>query len=140
IWDTSWERVVAAVVVNDLVFDPTVSENVPAPTRSEPPANVEALAAWWAAASWSTVKLTVPSAGVPVTEAATAPEDDVAVTIAPMPEALVRAAAADCRAESLPRTAVQALTWPWYVATWFCIRVIGACSIDISSVMILLVS
>ena len=111
IWDASCESVVPAVVVYGVVVDPTVSENVPAPTRSAPPENVDALAAWCAAASWSIVKLTVPSAGVPVTVAPAAPDDVVAVTIAPMEEELVRAAAADCRAERAPRTVVHALTW-----------------------------
>ena len=57
------------------------------------------------------MKLTDPTAGDPVTAAVAAADDVVAVTIAPMSEALVRAAAADCRAESLVRTAVQALTY-----------------------------
>ena len=110
-WDASCESVVPADVVNGVVVDPTVSEKVPAPTRSAPPENVEAPAAWCAAASWSTVKLTVPSDGVPVTEAPAAPDDDVAVTNAAMSEELVRAAAADCSAESVLRTVAQALIW-----------------------------
>src|SRR3981081_3364571 len=57
-----------------------------------------------------------------------------------MSEALGRAAAADCSAEILVRTAVQALTWFWYVVTRVCIRVSGACSRAMSCVTILLVS
>src|SRR5256886_4008237 len=94
------ESVVPAVVVNGVVVDPTVSENVPAPMRSAPPENVEAPAACCAAASWSMLQLPVPGAGLPVTVAPAAPDDVVAVTIAPMEEELVRAAAADCSAAS----------------------------------------
>ena len=71
------------------------------------------LAEIWGAASWSMVKLTDPGAGVPVTVAAAAEEDDVAVAMAATSEGFVRALAAVCRAESFVRTACQAPTLLW---------------------------